>query len=98
MAFMGSVSLIRLKSVNAKNPQGTTGLQPDVTSAGLSEINVADLVRQIKDTATYAKRKIPDTAMPLVRAVATWTSRGDIPNLATIVDLRQPSPGAAVNS
>ena len=34
-------------------------------------------------TATYAKGKVPSTAMPLARAVAEWTSRGDIPNAAT---------------
>ena len=30
------------------------------------------------------KSKIPDAAMPLVRAVAVWTSRGDTPNAATV--------------
>ena len=29
------------------------------------------------------KRKTPGTAMPLARAVAAWTSRGDFPNPAT---------------
>lgn len=38
-------------------------------------------------TSTYVgKRKIPDTAMPLVRAVEAWTARGDIPNPSTDKD------------
>lgn len=36
-------------------------------------------------TATYTKGKVPSTAMPLARAVAEWTSRGDIPDSATDV-------------
>ena len=37
-----------------------------------------------KITSTYLDAiKIPDSAMPLVRAVAEWTARGDIPNAAT---------------
>ena len=36
-------------------------------------------------TASYMK-KIPDATMPLVRAIAEWTSRGDIPNPAKDVN------------
>ena len=36
------------KSVNTKNPQSTTGLQPDVIYAGLSETNVANPAWAIK--------------------------------------------------
>jgi len=46
----------------------------------------------IEVTASYTKQKIPDAAMPLVRAVAEWTSRGDFPNAATVETTLPPSP------
>ena len=61
----------------------------------INETHIARLVAQpengnlrldddfVEVTASYLDKKIPDTTMPLVRAIAEWTARGDTTNSAT---------------
>ena len=50
----------------------------------------------VEITATYARGKVPDATMPLVRAVEEWTSRGDTPDSTTDVTTIA-HPGENVN-
>ena len=72
-------------SVNTKNPQSTTGLQPDVTSADRSQINISDLVEQIKDDRKRRRPgQFPSGSIPadIPRRLSKLASQGaDCPAL-----------------
>ena len=54
-------------------------------TAALQAFVRGDEPKRIAIIIEGVKVKTPDAAMPLVRAVAEWTSRGDIPDSAKCV-------------